>query len=152
MEINNINDCYKLRLLRNIHPDKDKSKKSLEIAKKRLKEAKLTLQFGEKLGFFNTTIIESYTAMFHAARAILYIDGVQEKSHYAVFLYLKEKHSNSIPLPIINLLNVYRTERHEALYGLDYELKQDEAQQAVKDAEEFIKEIEKFYVNQKLYN
>jgi len=33
----------------------------------------------------NFVILAAYTAMFHAARAVLYKDGIQEKSHYATY-------------------------------------------------------------------
>jgi uncharacterized protein (UPF0332 family) len=139
MEIRNIEDCFKFRLLRRINPDTDKLKKSLEIAKRRLVRAKEAL----KLKIFDFAILESYMAMFHAARALLYKDGIQEKSHFAVYIYLKEKYSNKIPLPVINLLNIHRTERHDAMYGLEYKPEANDAQIALKDAEDFVKEIEK---------
>ena len=40
MEIRNIEDCFKFRLLRKIKPDEEKTKKSLEIAKRSLDEAR----------------------------------------------------------------------------------------------------------------
>lgn len=139
MQIRNIEDCLKFRLLRKINPDKDKYNKSLEIAKSRLNEAEKAL----KMNFFKFAILEAYMAMFHSCRALLYKDGVQEKSHYAMYIYLKEKYSNKIPLNVINLLNIHRTERHEAMYGLEYEPNKDDAVTALDDAKLFVKEIEK---------
>jgi len=46
-------------------------------------------------------------------------------------------------LHIINLLNIHRTERHEALYGLEYEAKEEDALTALEDAKVFVDEIEK---------
>ena len=139
MEIRNTEDCFKFRLLRKIKPDKDKSKKSLEIAESRLERAKEAL----KINIFDFVILESYMSMFHAARALLYKDGIQEKSHYAISIYLKEKYSSKIPLPVINFLEIHRTERHEAMYGLEYKPEKKDAGLALKDAEIFIKEIKK---------
>lgn len=139
MEIRNIEDCFKFRLLRKIKPDKDKSSKSLEIAEKSLIKAKDSL----KLKIFDFVILKSYMAMFHASRALLYKEGIQEKSHFAVSVYLKEKYSNKIPLPVINLLEIHRTERHEAMYGLEYEPEEKDAELALKDAEVFVNEIKK---------
>jgi uncharacterized protein (UPF0332 family) len=139
MDIKNIDDCFKFRLLRKIKPDIEKSKKSLEIAESRYKRAKEML----KINIFDFVILESYMSMFHAARSLLYKDGIQEKSHYAISVYLKEKYSNKIPLPIINLLEIHRTERHEAIYGLEYQPERKDAELALKDAESFIKEIKK---------
>ena len=122
MEIKNIQDCFEFRLLRKIKPDKEKSKRSLEIANQRLKEAEDTL----KLKIYDFTILQSYMAMFHAARALLYQDGIQEKSHFAIYVYLKERYSNKIPLHILNFLNIHRIERHETMYGLEYKPEKNE--------------------------
>lgn len=139
MEIRNIEDCFKFRLLRKIAPDNDKSKRSLEIAETRLKDSKEVMKFE----MFQHVILDAYMTMFHAARALLYRDGIQEKSHFAVYIYLKEKFGNKIPIHILNLLNIYRIERHEAMYGLGYKPNKEEAVRAIKDAEIFLKEIEK---------
>ncbi len=139
MEIQNVEDCFKFRLLRKIPPDKDKSKKSLEIAKKRLKTSEEIL----KAGIFSHVVLEAYTAMFHAARALLYKDGIQEKGHFAVYIYLKETYNRKIPVHIINFLNIHRNERHEALYGIDYRPEKEDAVIALQDARTFVQEIEK---------
>jgi uncharacterized protein (UPF0332 family) len=139
MEIKTVEDCFKFRLLRKINSDIEKSKKSFEIAQLRLKEAQNTL----KLKIYRYVVMESYTAMFHASKALLYKDGVQEKSHFAVYIYLKEKYSDKIPINVINFLNVHRIERHEAFYGLEYQPQEEDALMALKDAESFIQEIGK---------
>ncbi len=139
VEIRNIEDCFKFRLLRKIKPDLEKSKRSLELSKERLKEA----QIGIDIKLFKYTIPESYLAMFHASRALLYKDGIQEKSHFAIYIYLKEKYSDKIPLSIISLLNIHRIERHASTYGLEYRPEEEDAITALNDAKVFIKEIEK---------
>ena len=140
MEIRNIEDCFKFRLLRKIEPDKEKTKKSLEISKQRLNEAGRAIE----LKIFQYAILESYMSMFHAARALLYKDGIQEKSHFAIFIYLKEKYSDKIPLHILNFLNIHRIERHEAMYGLEFKPEEQDVLVAVEDAKAFVKEIEKY--------
>lgn len=142
MEIRNTEGCFRFRLLRKIKPDKMKSQKSLELAEKRLERAKETL----KLNIFDFVILESYMCMFHAARALLYKDGIQEKSHYAISIYLKEKYSNKIPLPVINFLEIHRTERHEAMYGLEYKPEKKDAEMSLQDAEIFLGEIKKIII------
>ena len=139
MEIKNIEDCFRFRLLRRINPDKEKSKRSLEIAKQKLNESEKAI----KLKIYEYAILEAYMAMFHSSRALLYKDGIQEKSHFAIYIYLKNKYANKLPLNIINFLNIHRTERHEALYGLDYKPAQEDALTALDDAKTFVKEIGK---------
>jgi len=145
MEIKTIEECFKFRLLRKINPDKGKSKQSLEISKERLKQAEKAI----KLKIYQFAILEAYMAMFHISRALLYRDGIQEKSHFAIYIYLKEKYSDKIPSHIINLLNIHRTERHEAMYGLEYKPEKQDAVTAVEDAKTFINEIEKILLNTK---
>lgn len=111
----------------------------MEIAESRLKEAERAIN----LKIFDFGVLQSYMAMFHSARALLYRDGIQEKSHFAIFIYLKEKYSNKIPLHIINLLNIHRIERHEAMYGLDYKPDEEDAKTAIEDAKIFVSEIKK---------
>ena len=148
MEIKSLEDCYKFRLLRKIKPDKEKSKRSLEISNQRLKEAEKAI----KLKIFQYAILESYMAMFHSARALLYKDGIQEKSHFAIYIYLKEEYSNKVPLNILNLLNIHRTERHETLYGLEYNPEKEDANRALEDAKNFVKEIERVLNSKKEIN
>lgn len=141
MEIKNTEDCFKLRLLRKITPDKEKAKKSLELAKERIESSEYLIKISLKFNY--PIIVEAYTAMFHATRALLYRDGIQEKNHYATYIYLKDKYSKIIPLSIINLLNIYRMERHEVIYGLDYKPTKEDAESALEDAKLFVSEIEK---------
>jgi len=139
MEIRNVEDCFRFRLLRKINPDKEKTKRSLEISDIKLEEARKALN----LKIFEYVILGSYMAMFHSARALLYKDGIQEKSHFALFIYLKEKYKDQIPINILNLLNIHRTERHEAMYGLEYRPTEEDALTAVEDAKIFVKEVKK---------
>ena len=139
MEIRTIEDCIRERLLRKVQPDKEKSIKSMDRSRKKIKNAEKAIE----VKIYPYAILEAYNAMFHAARAILYRDGIQEKSHYAIYIYLKEKYEDIIPKTTSNLLNIHRKERHETLYGLEYEPGQGEAKTALEDAKTFTKQIEK---------
>jgi uncharacterized protein (UPF0332 family) len=142
MEWKNIEDCFRARVLRKISPDKEKSVRSMELAKKNLKKVSLLIEEDKEL-FFEIVVINSYMAMFHAARAVLYLDGIQEKNHYAVFLYLKEKYKAIVPVNILNLLNIHRAERHEAMYGLEYNPDREDAKTSIDDAKVFVGEMKK---------
>lgn len=134
-----LEECFKERLLRRIEPDHEKAKRSLEIAKDKLEMGKEALD----KGLLDASLIYAYTSMFHSARALLYKDGIQEKSPICLVLYLKEKYANSIPYYLIQSLDYFRKERHEALYGLDFEIKEKDVTLALQDAEEFIRVVEK---------
>lgn len=87
----------------------------------------------------NLVIFCSYTAMFHAARALLFRDGIKERSHICTVSYLRETYPRLRRLA--NQLDVYRRNRHNTLYALDFLISDDEAHQAIKDAEIFYKQI-----------
>ncbi|NQU78782.1 HEPN domain-containing protein [Candidatus Woesearchaeota archaeon] len=135
-----VNGCFEKGLLRKDVPDVRKSKKSVEVAKHKLDLARRLLD----LKIFEETITNSYSAMFHSARALLFRDGVREKSHYALFLYIKERYSDKLERRFINELNVLRLERHEINYGLERtDIDEGEAEEVVKISGEFIKAVEK---------
>jgi len=133
----NINDCLKKRILRKIVPDLEKSKSSINIAVSKLDEAQKLFQSE----FWNNAFLSAYTSIFHSARALLYHDGIQEKSHYAVFVYLKEKYSNLIPSSLINSFYEYQKQRHKILYGLEEMNSKEDSGEIIDDAEEFLNKI-----------
>ncbi|MBN2052971.1 HEPN domain-containing protein [Candidatus Woesearchaeota archaeon] len=132
-----LDELFEKRLLRKIPKDALKSKKSLEISKKYLEDSKKLVTTGG----FNFVILAAYTSMFHAARAILYRDGIQEKSHFAVFAYLKEKYLTQIGNELLFEFNNAREQRHEGLYGLEYEFKEEDVKHIIELAEKFYKKI-----------
>jgi len=134
-----IEECFERRLLRRIKPDTEKAKRSIEMAKEKLGKAKEAFD----KDFLDACLIYAYTSMFHSARALLYKDGIQEKSHICIVIYLREKYSQSIPQYLIQSLDSFRKERHEALYGLDFEVDRRDATLAIRDAEEFVEVVEK---------
>jgi len=132
-----LKELFEKRLLRKIPKDLDKSKKSLEISKKYLNDCKNLIN----MSAFNLVILSAYTSMFHAARALLYKDGIQEKSHYAVFVYLKDKYANEIGDELLFEFSNAREQRHEGLYGLESEFNKDDVKHIINVAESFYKKI-----------
>jgi len=134
-----LRECFEKRLLRETGKDLKKAQRSLEIAQQKLERAKMAFN-GE---LFDSAIILGYTSMFHAARSLLYRDGIQEKSHFCLILYLKEKYAAKIPIYLINSMDNFRIERHEILYGLEFAPAKEDAEILLKDAKEFLGIIEK---------
>ncbi|MGV8168775.1 MAG: HEPN domain-containing protein [Candidatus Nanoarchaeia archaeon] len=132
----NVDECFEQKLLRKISVDSDKVEKSLEASKKFFNDAKLL--HSQKL--FYLVIIAAYTSMFHAARAVLYSEGIQEKSHYAVFIYLKEKHFSSLGDAVFEY-NAAREQRREGIYGLEYEFNEEDSNHLLAAAEKFNSKI-----------
>jgi len=136
----NLQGCYEKRLLRKTGPDKEKSKKALEMAERALKQAKDLSDHG----FHEQAVLYSYTAMFQAARSLLFRDGITEKSHYCTVQYLKENYVKQGKLEQRHLqwLDTYRIERHTTLYGLnEISIEEEDAKTAITSAEEFIETI-----------
>src|SRR3990167_3653129 len=101
----NVEECFQKRLLKKIASDKLKAKSSLEIARRKLERAQEL--FSEN--FFAEAFVTTYTLMFHSARSLLYLDGVQEKGHYAVYVYLSEKYLDKISHSLIEAFHAYQT-------------------------------------------
>jgi len=136
-----LQECFDKRLLRRERRDLEKSKRSIEVAEAKLDGAEKALS--HKL--FDATIILAYTAMFHAARAILFRDGIVEKSHVCLIEYLRETYVNTGKLSeaAINTLDTLRIDRHETLYGLETKSNEKEAEYSLEKAKEFLTTVKK---------
>lgn len=135
--------CMKEGLLRKVPPSKDKSVLSFKKAKNWLEEASKAL----KARAFNSSIISSYLAMFHSARAILFFDGYREKSHACIARYLEEKYTKKKLLEIrwIELLDHYRELRHGDQYNLTFYTTEKEAKEALNSASGFVERMGKLF-------
>ncbi len=130
-----IRDCYKEGLLRKTKPSKKYAVKSLETSLNHIENAKDNLEMKNN----NLVLFCSYTSMFHSARALLFKDGVKERSHICIVSYLREKYPELRRLS--NQLDAYRRNRHNTLYSLDFLISKNEAKQAIDDAKQFYKKI-----------
>ena len=136
-------DCFKKRLLRRTIPDPLKVTKALEMAEVK-KERAFELFEND---FFEESIVASYTSMFQASRAILFHDGVVEKSHACVVAYLQEHYSSKLGQNMINWLDTYRLERHESFYGLEKTtIDEDEAKDALEKSERFLESVQQLFI------
>jgi uncharacterized protein (UPF0332 family) len=129
-----LEECFKQGLLKRIKPSTAMANKSIRIAEDYIRKARDNL----KLRNYDITIIACYTAMFHAARALLFRDGVKEKSHICIIRYLQRHYRLG---RLINVLDSYRRIRHTALYGLDILFKEEDANEAIEQAEGFLAHI-----------
>ena len=86
----NINECLEKGYLTKIEPDKELIKKEIEESEYDFEKAKKT--FDDK--DYKWSIIKSYYAMFHVARALLFKLGLKEKRHFAISVVLDELNNN----------------------------------------------------------
>ena len=120
--------AFRRGLLKRITPDIENAHRSIKLPRSNIKDADENLRICR----YRVVIVSSYTAMFHAARALLFKDGIKERSHECVPKYLKEKY-NDMSIHA-NVLDTYRRFRYSAIYGLDVVLGEDEARATLNSA------------------
>ncbi len=137
-----LKECYEKGLLRERRPDRAKCMRAMELAHLDLERAGKLL----RSEFFMESRLLSYTAMFQAARALLFRDGVFERSHACVAEYLRENYviTHRLEMNFVNWLDDLRVVIHESLYGLDIvEDSSCEAEDSYDKASRFIEKIAK---------
>jgi uncharacterized protein (UPF0332 family) len=108
-----LTECFEEGLLREYKFAKSVVDKELVNANRHLSNACICVK--DKM--YDLAIVSVYTAIFHAARAILFRDNLKERSHICVIQYIKEKYPRLIEYA--NALDSYRESRHAMLYGLN---------------------------------
>lgn len=133
-----LTECFQNGLLKNVSPDMENAERSIKLSMENIDDAVENLSIHR----YRVVAILSYTAMFHAARAILFRDGIKERSHECIPVYLKEKYPELETLA--NILDSYRRFRHDAIYGLDFVMDEEDAQAALESSKEFVNKIKIF--------
>jgi uncharacterized protein (UPF0332 family) len=131
-------ECFQKGLLKRTSPDMENAARSLKLSMNNIEDAVANLSIHR----YRVVAISSYSAMFHAARAILFRDGIKERSHECIPVYLKEKYPELETQA--NVLDSYRRFRHDAIYGLDFVMDEEEARTALDSAKEFLEKIKIF--------
>ncbi|MEA3493192.1 MAG: HEPN domain-containing protein [Candidatus Margulisiibacteriota bacterium] len=136
-----VDDCFKKRLLIKSRPSRELAGKSIRQAEHFLEKAENYL----KLEDVETISIYLYYAFFHAARALLFKDGIKERSHYCTLTYLEHAYikSGQISENYLNILRALKESRQEIQYGfiIDNTLDLDILKDYSKKGKSFIKEI-----------
>lgn len=133
-----IEDCFRKKLLRNVPPSEKKAEESLVLAESYLDESKKTAAAGAR----KISINGAYMVWFHAARAVLFRDGVREKSHYCIEAYLERYvESGDLEEKWTTLFSRIRNQRHENQYGFGPEPTEIEIVSALENAEQFLERV-----------
>ena len=135
-------ECFGRGMLRKTAPSSHGVIQSLEMSREFIRVAR------ENLGIrsYAIAVFSAYTAMFHAARAVLFRDGVKEHSHVCIVAYVGETYPELQHLA--KRLDHYRVMRHATLYSLDASADEEDAVLAVKHAKGFLKDMEGFLRDQ----
>jgi len=135
-----IDKCFKQGLLRRVEPSAVKSTESLAQAREWLSEAEKNIG----VETYKSALASIYLAFFHAARAVLFRDGVREKSHYCVGIYLeKYVQQGVLEEEWVMIFDRMRSARHTDQYSFQVHPSSEEVESAFKTAKRFIKRMER---------
>jgi uncharacterized protein (UPF0332 family) len=73
-------ECFQKGLLKRTSPDMENAARSLKLSMNNIEDAVANLSIHR----YRVVAISSYSAMFHAARAILFKDGIKERGHECI--------------------------------------------------------------------
>lgn len=132
------NECLDKGLLRKTAPSREQARMCLDKAEQSLGDAKANLAEGRH----DATVLLAYASLLSASRAILFNDGMREKSHACVVRYLEAKYSDKLGMKSIGLLDSFREARHEVQYSAAFRASELQAKEIVKFAEEFLGKAE----------
>ena len=131
--------CFADGKLETVLPSVEKSQRSISQARYMLIEAKNAAESDSPV----LALSGIYFAMFHAARAVLYGDGIREKSHFCVEKYLESYvSSGTLERKWIALFGRMRERREKNQYDLATPATPEEIRALLILAEKFVDELE----------
>lgn len=134
-----IKTCLEEGYLQKIKPDGDLIKKELIEAEYDLEKARKTFKEQD----YKWSIVKSYYAMFHAARAVLFKLGFREKRHFAIGIVLEDLNKKGkIESKYINDFNAAVSSREDADYHYTYS--KEIAEYNLQISKEFFDRMKKF--------
>ena len=135
-----LSDCFERRLLTNTGPSTGLARKSLKQAEIFLVDAVDLINIGKS----RMATIALYNAFFHTARALLFRDGIKERSHFCIARYIEEKYvcKGLLKADFLSYLDALRDARHETQYSLDVISLEIDMNTAVGICREFMKAVE----------
>jgi len=134
-----VEDCFEQGLLKKIRPNLNYAEQSTKQAEHFLDEAETLIQAGLK----DMAFIALYNASFHAARALLFRDGVKERSHYCVCKYIEEKYQlkELVTMQQAVILDSLRTKRNDIQYSLEQPEIEEDLNEIFDEVTEFIERV-----------
>ncbi len=135
-----LSDCFARRLLTNTGHSTGLARKSLKQAEIFLVDAVDLINMGKS----RMATIALYNAFFHTARALLFRDGIKERSHFCIARYVEEKYVRKglLNADFLGYLDALRDARHETQYSLEVLTMDIDMSSAVGICREFMKAVE----------
>lgn len=135
-----LEELLRRRVIGRIKPNRALALNALKRAKRDIDTAK-TLISNEKLDW---SLAVSYNAMLAAGRALMFAKGYRPSStegHLAVVKFLNATLENEMCDKMIMVMNGMRKKRHRIVYEEMDIVSKNEAEQAVRWAEEFVNTV-----------
>ena len=138
MILNKLDDCFQRGHLRKVQPSDEKAISSMKEARIWVEESKKAISSGANRSAF----ISIYLIYFHSARAILFKDGIREKSHYGIGVYLEHLVDKRMLEPKWpTLFHVVRQQRHSTQYSFNIEPSEDDIRYQLGESLTFLKRM-----------
>lgn len=130
-------ECLRKKLLVRVKPQIDLSEKEFNSAKKDLERARHTQEIDRDSKW---AIIKAYYSMFHAAKAILYLVGLRERSHGCVAATLEKlSEKGLIESSVVEEFKSRMEAREDADYRNEYS--EEEAERSIQIAKKFLNKM-----------
>ncbi|MFA5222122.1 MAG: HEPN domain-containing protein [Methanoregula sp.] len=140
ISLTRLDECYERGLLRKVPGSNDKAMQSLAQAREWVTEAGYDCDAGS----LRSALMAAYRGYFHAARAVLIRDGVREKSHYCIGVYLESyREKGLLEDEWVLQFDHMRGLRQDDQYSLNARPTVEEVRQALGDAGNFIERMER---------
>jgi len=128
------------RVVEKTFPNKNLALKILKLAKRDLKTAKYTLKNED----YDWSLAIAYNAMLQAGRSLMFSKGYRPYSQYkhvAVIQFVHEVFGKEITDRMVDVFNRMRKKRHRVVYEEPGIVSEDEAENAIRFAEEFVNKV-----------
>lgn len=133
-----VKECMEKGFLRRVEVDQELVRKELAAAKYDLGAARHDLKRGDA----KWATVKSYYSIFHAARAVLYSLGYQEKAHFAISAVLRElEKQGKLEAKYTLDFEACMESREDADYRLEYSKERAEVNIGI--ADEFLSRMKK---------
>lgn len=136
-----LKECFEKGLLKKTAKQQDLAVKDVKQSEFFLKEADELLEINKKV----MAAIALYNAYFHCARALLFKDGVKERSHYCIARYVEEEYvkAKKLNIKFLNGFETMMSIRHNAQYSTEEIEIEEDIEELYNLCEEFITAVGK---------
>jgi len=134
-----VEECFEQGLLKKVNPNLNLAEQSIKTAEHFFDESEELI----KVEIKDMAFIALYSASFHAARALLFRDGVKERSHYCVCKYIEEKYQEPelVTMQQAVILDSLRSKRNDIQYSLEQPELEENLNEIFNEVSAFIERV-----------